>query len=131
MGELSVQSRMAQRGAGKFEQAIAAFEKAIALNQKHAWSYAELAATLVDSDRRAGGSVGEQTAHDAEEKLKKAVEIMPRNGIVLKTVGQVYEALNRPQQAIEFYRRAIAADEKTNAGLNADIERLGGTVGKL
>lgn len=121
----------AHRGAGRFDQAIAAFKNAIALNQKHAWSYAQLAGTLVEADRQAAGNVRDETARAAEEKLKQAIEILPSNGAVLKMVGQGYQLLDRPQQAIDFYRRAIAADGKANAGLRKDIERLGGTVGKL
>ena len=122
---------LALRNAGKSDQAIAPFEKAIAIYPMHAWSYAQLGATLAEVHRREGGVVDEETARNVEEKLKKAVEIQPHDPVVLKTVGQAYELLGSPEQAIQFYRRAIAADEKANAGLHADIERLSRTIGKL
>jgi len=116
---------------GKFHQALAAFEKAVAIDPKHGWSYAQWGATLAEADRRDGGKVTEETTRLVEEKLKKAAEILPHNAVVLKTVGQAYEFLDRPAQAIEFYRRAITANPKANDALHADIERLSAVIGKL
>jgi len=116
---------VALRRAGKPEQAIPAFEKAIALYQSHAWSYAELGATLAELDLQQKGTVAVETARKVDEKLKKAIEIAPGDGIVLRTAGKAYdELLKWPEQALEAYRRAIGSDRAEPSELEADIERL-------
>ena len=58
---------LALRRAGKLEQAIAAFKKAVAIYQSHAWSYAELGATLAEMDRREKGTVAAETVRNVEK----------------------------------------------------------------
>ena len=51
--------------------------------------------------------------------MKKAIEIAPGYGIVLRTAGKAW-----PEQALEAYRRAIGSDRAEPSELEADIERL-------
>jgi tetratricopeptide (TPR) repeat protein len=118
----------ALRGGGKLNDAIVAFKEATENRPDHAWAYAQWGATLAQADQKA---VTEDTARIAEQKLSKAAELMPRNATVMKTVGEGYELLGRPDQAIAFYRRAIALDPKANASLNGEVDRLKKTAGKL
>jgi Flp pilus assembly protein TadD len=67
----------------------------------------------------------------AEEKLAKAADLMPRNATVTKMVGEGYELLGRREQAIAFYRQAIALDPKASASLKAEVDRLSKNAGKL
>lgn len=115
---------LALRGAGKLDQAIPAFERAIAIYPRHAWSYAQLGATLAQQHRQ--GAAGD-IANTIEEKLAKALEIRPNDAVVLDTIRDAYELLNLPERAKEFRLRAIAAGENASAGLRADIEQSGGT----
>jgi len=115
---------LALRGAGKLDQAIPAFERAIAIYPRHAWSYAQLGATLAQQHRQ--GAAGD-IANTIEEKLAKALEIRANDAVVLDTIRDAYELLNLPERAKEFRLRAIAAGENTSAGLRADIEQSGGT----
>jgi tetratricopeptide (TPR) repeat protein len=123
---------VALRGAGKPKQAKPAFEKAIALYQSHAWSYAELGATLAELDLQQKGTVAVETARKVDEHLKKAMEIAPGDGIVLRTVGKTYdELLKWPEQAVEAYRRARLSNRAEPSELEADIERLDQALGKF
>ena len=115
---------LALRGAGKLDQAIPAFERAIAIYPRHAWSYAQLGATLAQQRRQ--GAAGD-IANTIEEKLAKALEIRPNDAVVLDTIRDAYELLNLPERAKEFRLRAIAVGENASAGLRADIEQSGGT----
>jgi protein O-GlcNAc transferase len=121
----------ALRGGGKLNDAIIAFREATENRPDHAWAYAQWGVTLAEADRKANPVVAEDTVRLAEEKLSKAAELMPRNATVMKTVGEGYELLGRPDQAIAFYRRAIALDPKANASLNGEVDRLNKTAGKL
>jgi tetratricopeptide (TPR) repeat protein len=123
---------VALRRAGKPEQAKPAFEKAIALYQSHAWSYAELGATLAELDLQQKGTVAVETARKVDEHLKKAMEIAPGDGIVLSTAGKAYaELLKWPEEASEAYRRAKLSDRADPSELEADIERLDRALGKF
>ncbi len=120
---------LALRRAGKLEQAIAAFEKAITIYQSHAWSYAQLGATLAQLDRRDRGTVSAETARKVEQNLQRAIELEPGDRKVLRVVGEAYEFLDRPEEAFETYRRAFGAGEGAEGGLEADIERVGRAIG--
>lgn len=71
-----------------------------------------------------------ETVRLVEEKLDKLSRSCRITGLFSRLSAQAYELLDRPEQAIEFYR-PIAADEKATAGLRADIDRLGRNIGKL
>jgi tetratricopeptide (TPR) repeat protein len=63
---------LAYRGDGKLEQAIASFEKALAIYPRHAWSYAQWGATLADIDHRDKGAVAEDTVRIVAEARSRA-----------------------------------------------------------
>jgi tetratricopeptide (TPR) repeat protein len=84
---------MAYRGDGKLEQAIASFEKALAIYPRHAWSYAQWGATLADIDHRDKGAVAEDTVRIVAQKLDRALELRPDDPnllSLLRTFGQAY-----------------------------------------
>src|SRR5262249_16464387 len=115
---------LALRRAGKPEQAKTAFEKTIALYQSHAWSYAELGATLAELDLQQKGRVAVETARKVDENLRKAMEIAPGDGIVRTTAYKTYAVLKWPEEASEAKRRAKLSDRANPSELEADIERL-------
>ena len=121
---------LALRRAGKFDQAITAFEKAIAIYPSHAWSHAQLGATLAERECRNSGSVSEETARTVDEKLAKAVAIKPGDPVVRDTARHARECSNGPAQAIELDRGAAGAGERAHGGLGAD-ERPGRTIGSF
>ena len=110
-------------GDGKLEQAIESFQKAIAIYPRHAWSHAQWGATLAELDHRDRGTVAEDTAKSVEQKLQKALELMPNDPIVLKTVHRAYKLLEWREQADDAHRRALAADDRTQGRLDAGIRR--------
>jgi hypothetical protein len=84
---------LAYRGDGKLEQAIASFEKALAIYPRHAWSYAQWGATLADIDHRDKGAVAEDTVRIVAQKLDRALELRPDDPnllSLLRTFGQAY-----------------------------------------
>jgi tetratricopeptide (TPR) repeat protein len=121
---------LALRRARKFDQAITAFEKAIAIYPSHAWSHAQLGATLAERECRRSGSVSEETARSVEEKLGKAIAIKPGDPVVRETVRQARELLSGPAPVIELDRGAAGAGERAHGGLEAD-ERPGRTIGSF
>ena len=114
---------LAQRAGGKLDEAIASFEKAIAIYPSHAWSYARWGATLAQRERRDSGTVSAEAARSIEEKLERALALKPNDRSVLEAVREAYEAMEWREQAMDFYRRSLAADDRTQGGLGADIKR--------
>jgi tetratricopeptide (TPR) repeat protein len=122
---------LAYRGSGKLEQAIDSFKKATAIYPSHAWSQAQLGATLAERERQERGAVAEETARSVDQKLKRAVELKPNDRIVLETVGETYWLLGWSAQAIDAERRAAAAGDRSQGGLDAEIKRLDRSVGEF
>ena len=67
--------------------------------------------------------MAEDTAKSVEQKLQKALELMPNDPIVLKTVHRAYKLLEWREQADDAHRRTLAADDRTQGGLDAGIRR--------
>jgi tetratricopeptide (TPR) repeat protein len=122
---------LALRDGGKFDEAIASFEKAIAIYPSHAWSYARWGATLAERERRDSGTVSAEAAKSMEQKLKRALELKPKDRTVLEALHDAYESMEWREQAMDFYRRALAADDRTQGGLNADTKRPDHPVGEF
>jgi tetratricopeptide (TPR) repeat protein len=115
---------LAYRGSGKLERAIDSFKKAITIYPSHAWSEAQLGSTLAERECQERGAVAEETARSVDQKLKRAVELKPNDRIVLETAGQTYWLLGWSAQAIDAERRAAAAGDRSQGGLDAEIKRL-------
>jgi tetratricopeptide (TPR) repeat protein len=92
----------------KKEEAIAAFQKAIALDEKLAYPWNGLGNVYDDLGRREEAIAAYQKAIALDEKLAA-----PWNGL-----GNVYRALGRHEEAIAAYQKAIALDEKYAAPWN-------------
>jgi tetratricopeptide (TPR) repeat protein len=121
----------AYRRDGKYDDAISSFEKAIAIFPTHASSHAQLGVALAEREGRDRGSVAEETAKSVEQELKRAVELKPNDQFVLKTVAQGYRRLGWSAQAIEADRRAAAAGDRTQGGLEPEIKRLERAAGEF
>jgi tetratricopeptide (TPR) repeat protein len=114
---------LALRDGGKLDEAIASFEKAIAIYPSHAWSYAQLGSALAQRERRDSGTVSEAAAKTVEQKLKRALALKPNDRNVLEALHEAYESMEWREQAMDIYRRSLAADDRTQGGLSADIQR--------
>jgi tetratricopeptide (TPR) repeat protein len=114
---------LALRAGGKLDEAIARFETAIAIYPSHAWSYAQLGAALAQRERRVSGAVSEAAARTVEQKLKRALALKPNDRNVLEALHEAYESMEWREQAMDVYRRSLAADDRTQGGLGADIKR--------
>lgn len=112
-------------GAGKPEPAVAAFERAAALDPSYPLSFAGWGHALADAARAKDGSEAAALRNDAAAKLAKAAEIAPNESAVLKEVGRGYVALNEPARALEAYMAALAIDgEATDNATLEEIDRL-------
>ena len=115
---------LAQRGAGKLDEAIASFAKTLAIYPSHAWSYAQWGATLAEREHRDNGTVSEATAKLIEEKLNRAFELKPDDTIVLKALREAYGTMGRTEQAMDAHRRALAVGDRSQGGLNSEIKSI-------
>ena len=132
---------------GKFDDAADAFRQAIATDEKFALGHIKLAATLAEmarlmrryalldrpSEAEETDSQLESITEDIRDLIDRAAALAApeAKGEILRETGKIYEVLDRNEDAAEAYRNAIAADEKRNAGLQADIYRLGRRIAAL
>jgi tetratricopeptide (TPR) repeat protein len=93
---------VALKNSGEKEEAIAAYQKAIALDEKYATPWHGLGAVYAALVRREEAIAAFQKAIALDEK-----DAYPWNGL-----GAVYAALGRREEAIAAYQQAIALDEK-------------------
>jgi len=82
----------------KYDEAEAEYRRAIALDPKLAAAYQNLGAILV-----------KMKPEEARRLLATAAQLQPENAEVTFLQGIAEEGLDRPEQAIEFYRRAARA----------------------
>ena len=59
---------------------------------------------------------------EAEQYIRKAVELGSTSAVILEHLGDVNAKLSRKEKAIEYWRRALELDS-TNAGLKEKIEQ--------
>ncbi|MEM7243832.1 MAG: tetratricopeptide repeat protein [Acidobacteriota bacterium] len=142
--------------AGRQDEAVAAFEKAIELAPHRADLYNSLGYTLVLHGRRLGEAVrlvkqalelrpGDGTYLDslgwayyrqgrldeAEEALADAAARHP-DPVILMHLGRIHEERGRHQEALEVYREALRLGlDEDEEGTRARVERLSGRAGAL
>ena len=59
---------------------------------------------------------------EAEEYIKKAIELGDVSAVVLEHLGDVYEKLNKPDEAKKYWTKALDKDQQ-NTALREKIER--------
>ncbi len=92
------------------DQAVGAFEKAIALDPLDALSYVHCGGTLAETARQKKGKLAADLTREAVNKLTKAREIAPRDSEVLREAGKAYEILTLSKRSIEAYQAASKID---------------------
>jgi tetratricopeptide (TPR) repeat protein len=91
-------------GADKFQEAVAAFERAIALKADHGYAHFN----------RGEAYKGLKDWVSAEKEYARAAELMPSNGDVLATLAYAYEQLAKQDQGASL-DKALAAYQKSNS----------------
>ena len=89
--------------AGSFDDAIAAYSKAIELDRQFAWPYTNLALSYVQKDR----------LEDAIQLYQRSIELFSNEedkAVTLNRLGNVYRRLNDYENAIAAYQRADELD---------------------
>ena len=101
---------------GSFEQAVAAYRKAVDLNPQYAEAWMNLGVTAM----RAG-----KTA-TAAEGFRQAVVLLPKDREAHFNLGVSLEKTGKPVEAAEAYRRSAAlGDAKALFNLGAVLQNLG------
>jgi tetratricopeptide (TPR) repeat protein len=102
--------------AGRFDEAVRAYDQAIAASPDSAFLYRDLAAVERESGR----------TDQALEHLKKAVELDPADAASLARIGEILESRNELDAALAAYERAeaVASDEAVRT-------RIAGVLSKL
>lgn len=85
---------------GRFDDAIAAYQKALALRPRSAEILYHLGQAYNQSGRKA----------EAVSVLEKAITLKPRFAPALNTLGMALDWLGRKKEATDRYRKAIAID---------------------
>jgi len=98
--------------AGKFDVAIAYFEKVAAGMQKGSKAQGDLYLRIGETYRRKGDLTNSIIA------LQKAREILPDNGVVLSTLALVLDAAGRWSEARQVYEVVIKLDPANGVALN-------------
>ena len=92
--------------AGRFDDARAAYEQAIAASPDSAFLYRDLAAV----ERRAG-----QTSAAAEH-LRKATELEPADARALVSLGEILDEQDDPVAALAAFEKAVDPRSVSGAG---------------
>lgn len=88
--------------AGKKDEAIQEFKKAIKINSNRAGAYYNLALAYYDTGRREG----------AINAYKKALKIKPDYSEAFNGLGDAYYGLGKKLEAIEEYKKAVKVNRK-------------------
>jgi Flp pilus assembly protein TadD len=94
--------------AGNNEDAEAAFEKALELDQKHVKSWINLSRVLLDSSRPS----------EALDRLDEALALDPQSNAAYRLRGRAFHQLGRVDEAIAAYRSAIQLDDTDAWSMN-------------
>ncbi len=92
---------------GKREDAAKTFNDAAALNPKDARPLAGLARLDLD----------ERQLDEAEARLKQALELNPQSAEALGLMGETYRRRGNPDQALDYYGKALAQDKRNRTSL--------------
>jgi arylsulfatase A-like enzyme/Flp pilus assembly protein TadD len=87
---------------GRLPDALAAFERALALDSRNGQTYQNVGITELKADRTA----------QARENLEKALSLNPRNPRAWNALGVALMRLGSPGQALEAWSKAVAYDPK-------------------
>jgi eukaryotic-like serine/threonine-protein kinase len=113
-------------GRDNLDQAIAAFQRALALDEHYALAYARLGEAY---ERRYGLFTKDPNdATLARSNGFRAADLAPELAAVLVTMGMVESAAGEYERAAEFYKKALRSDPTSGealAGLAGAYERLG------
>ncbi len=91
-----------------FDKAEAAFERALALDQRHVKSWINLSRVLLDTDRPA----------EALSKIDEALALDPESNAAYRLQGRAYHQLGQIENASDAYRRAIRIDDQDAWSMN-------------
>jgi tetratricopeptide (TPR) repeat protein len=115
--------------ARRFDDAIGDFNRTIELDQQNAKAYALRASAKM----QLGGNAGTdpETSYDVNDDalndVDQALKITPDDPLALRIRGNLYEALNRTDEGIADYRKALAKDPLQTESREA-LVRLGHEV---
>ncbi|NLT68490.1 MAG: tetratricopeptide repeat protein [Acidobacteria bacterium] len=99
-----------------FDDAVAAFERAIALNQKYPYPYNNLGAVFF----------ARRDLKKAEKHFKKAVKLREDEATFHMNLGSVYLERKKPEKAIAEWRKALALDPASLSGDASAVMLSGG-----
>ena len=102
--------------AGRYDEAIVAYQQAIAASPQSAFLYREIGAIERRRDNRDA----------AIEQYRKAVELDPNDGAAWRELGEVLEERDEHAAAIDAYVRAMAIEP--SAAVQGRIDRLKGIL---
>ena len=112
-------------GARRFDDAMGDFNRAIELNAQNARAYAMRASTRLQSVANPANAVENWETYDqALTDINQALQITADDPQFLRIRGNVYEALNRTDEGISDYRKAVALDQSESESREA-LQRLG------
>lgn len=115
--------------ARRFDDAIGDFNRAIELDQKNARAYAMRASAKMQRGGNAG--TDPETSYDVNDDalndVNQALQLTPDDPLALRIRANLYEALNRTDEGIADYRKALAKDPFQTESREA-LVRLGQEV---
>ena len=85
---------------GEYENALNAFQTALALDERHQQAYNNMGLVYLDL----------RLYSEAISMFQAALEIQPVNAAFLNNLGYAYDSADRFDEALDAYRRAIEAD---------------------
>jgi tetratricopeptide (TPR) repeat protein len=97
---------------GKFDLAIATFQKVLATAEKGSKAQGDIYLRLGETYRRKG-DLG-----NAIQQLQKARETLPDNVVVLSTLAMVLDAASRRSEAKQVYEATLKLDPNNGVALN-------------
>jgi tetratricopeptide (TPR) repeat protein len=106
--------------AGAWEEAEAAFRRAVEAGSTSAVAHSKLGVALANQQRLA----------EAEQAFARAVSVDPRYAPAWSNLGNVYRETGRTDEALQAYERAVAADPDywiAHQNLGALYKHLGRT----
>jgi tetratricopeptide (TPR) repeat protein len=123
--EAYIERGVAFTQARRFDDAIGDLNRAIELDPKSAKAYAMRAAARLQGAGKPANAVENWEAYDpALNDINQALQIAADDPQYLRIRGTIYEALNRTDEGIADYRKALALDQSETESREA-LRRLG------